>query len=59
MADRIKVLLRGGEVEEADTRSMLTAPREDYTSSLWAVRSFARRAQTPGHRHPGGVGART
>jgi peptide/nickel transport system ATP-binding protein len=42
MADRIKVLLRGNEVEEADTRSMLAAPREDYTRSLWAVRSFAR-----------------
>jgi peptide/nickel transport system ATP-binding protein len=42
MADRIKVLLRGDEVEEADTRSMLAAPREDYTRSLWAVRSFAR-----------------
>jgi peptide/nickel transport system ATP-binding protein len=42
MADRIKVLLRGDEVEEADTRAMLAAPREDYTKSLWAVRSFAR-----------------
>ena len=46
-ADRIKVLLRGDEVEEADTRTMLDAPREDYTKSLWAVRSFARAEQPP------------
>ena len=44
-ADRIKVLLRGDEVEEADTRTMLDAPREAYTKSLWAVRSFARPEQ--------------
>lgn len=44
-ADRIKVLLRGQEVEEARTRAMLAAPREDYTKSLWAVRSFARAEQ--------------
>jgi len=42
MADRIKVLLRGEEVEEADTRQMLTAPTQEYTKSLWAVRSFER-----------------
>ena len=42
MADRVKVLLRGDEVEEANTRTMLDAPREDYTKSLWAVRSFQR-----------------
>ena len=42
MADRVKVLLRGDEVEEAETRTMLEAPREDYTKSLWAVRSFQR-----------------
>ena len=42
MADRIKVLLRGDEVEEADTRSMLSDPKEDYTKSLWAIRSFQR-----------------
>ena len=46
MADRIKILLRGEQVEEADTRTMLAAPREAYTKSLWAVRSFAR-AQQP------------
>jgi len=45
MADRIKVLLRGDEVEEAETRAMLAAPREDYTKSLWAVRSFQRPAK--------------
>ncbi|MGR3756630.1 MAG: ABC transporter ATP-binding protein [Tranquillimonas sp.] len=42
MADRIKVLLKGDEVEEAETRQMLASPREDYTRSLWAVRSFER-----------------
>ncbi len=46
MADRIKVLLRGEEVEEADTRAMIAAPRKDYTKSLWAVRDF-RRAPAP------------
>ncbi|MCV6602545.1 MAG: ABC transporter ATP-binding protein [Cohaesibacter sp.] len=40
MADRVKVLLKGEEVEESDTRSMLNDPKEDYTKSLWAVRSF-------------------
>ncbi len=42
MADRIKVLLKGDEVEEADTRTMLMDPKEDYTKSLWAVRAFQR-----------------
>ena len=42
MADRIKVLLKGDEVEESDTRTMLTQPKEDYTKSLWAVRAFQR-----------------
>ncbi len=46
MADVIKVLLKGEEVEQAETRVMLDAPREDYTKSLWAVRSF-KRAQKP------------
>ena len=45
MADRIKVLLRGDEVEEAETSAMLSAPREDYTKSIWAVRSFQRPAK--------------
>jgi peptide/nickel transport system ATP-binding protein len=43
MADRIKVLLKGDEVEEAETRKMLSSPTEDYTKSLWAVRSFQRK----------------
>ncbi len=42
MADRIKVLLKGDEVETADTRKMLSAPTQEYTKSLWAVRSFER-----------------
>ncbi len=42
MADKIKVLLKGDEVEEADTRTMLSSPQEDYTKSLWAVRAFER-----------------
>ena len=46
MADAIKVLLKGDEVEEADTRTMLDSPQEDYTKSLWAVRSF-RSAEKP------------
>ncbi|MFO1088568.1 MAG: ABC transporter ATP-binding protein [Hyphomicrobiales bacterium] len=41
MADRIMVLRHGRLVEEADTRTMLTAPTQDYTKSLWAVRSLA------------------
>ena len=40
MADTIKVLLKGNEVEEAPTEEMLKNPKEDYTKSLWAVRSF-------------------
>jgi len=40
MADVIKVLLKGDEVEQADTKTMLSSPKDDYTKSLWAVRSF-------------------
>ncbi len=40
MADTIKVLLKGNEVEEASTEEMLSNPKEDYTKSLWAVRDF-------------------
>ena len=47
MADRIKVLLKGDEVEEADTRTMLSNPQEDYTKSLWAVREFKRPQKPP------------
>ncbi len=42
MADRIMVLRYGDLVEESDTRSMLGNPQEDYTKSLWAVRSFTK-----------------
>lgn len=41
MADRIKVLLKGDEVEESKTAEMLRTPKEEYTKSLWAVRSIA------------------
>ena len=40
MADRIMVMRHGDLVEESDTRSMLSDPREDYTKTLWAVRGF-------------------
>lgn len=40
MADRVTVLRHGTKVEEAATREMLTAPKEDYTRSLWAVRNL-------------------
>ncbi|MDD7971380.1 ABC transporter ATP-binding protein [Roseinatronobacter alkalisoli] len=52
MADRIKILLRGDEVEEADTRAMLAAPKAEYTKSLWAVRSFTRPEQPPAEGAP-------
>ena len=42
MADRIKVLLKGDEVETAETRHMLSHPKEAYTKSLWSVREFQR-----------------
>ncbi|WP_305969992.1 MULTISPECIES: ABC transporter ATP-binding protein [unclassified Mameliella] len=47
MADRIKVLLKGDEVEEADTRTMLSTPTQEYTKSLWAVRAFERPDKPP------------
>ncbi|MEP0941493.1 MAG: ABC transporter ATP-binding protein [Rhizobiaceae bacterium] len=40
MADFIKVLRYGEEVEEAETRKMLGQPEEDYTKSLWSVRAL-------------------
>ena len=46
MADFIKVLRYGNEVEEADTREMLTAPKEDYTKSLWSVRALTKPEET-------------
>ena len=52
MADVIKVLLKGDEVEEADTRTMLSEPKDEYTKTLWAVRSFKREQK----RRPSGDG---
>ncbi len=49
MSDKIKVMLKGDEVEEADTRTMLSNPQEEYTKSLWAVRSFQRPAKPAVH----------
>jgi len=40
MAMRIMVLKDGRLVEQAETRQMLSTPKEDYTRSLWAVRHF-------------------
>jgi peptide/nickel transport system ATP-binding protein len=40
MADRIMVLRHGKLVEEAPTVRMLESPQQDYTKSLWAVRTF-------------------
>ncbi|MBB3065440.1 ABC transporter ATP-binding protein [Limibacillus halophilus] len=40
MADRIMVLRYGELVEENATGEMLDDPQEDYTKSLWAVRTF-------------------
>lgn len=48
MADRIMVLRYGELVEEAATREMMTAPQEDYTKTLWAVRSFRKQNPTDG-----------
>ena len=42
MADRIMVLRYGNLVEQADTRTMMSSPQEDYTKTLWAVRSFTK-----------------
>ena len=48
MADYIKVLRYGKEVEEAPTRKMLSSPKEDYTKSLWSVRSLEKQEQQKG-----------
>ncbi len=47
MADKIMVLRYGETVEEAETRKMLSAPEEEYTKSLWAVRSFRKQEIAP------------
>ena len=49
MADFIKVLRYGKEVEEAPTRQMLSNPKEAYTKSLWSVRSLQKTEYQGGH----------
>ena len=46
MAHRIMVLRYGNLVEEAPTRVMLKQPTQDYTKSLWAVRSLAKKERS-------------
>jgi len=46
MADRIKVLRFGEEVEEAETRKMLSEPEQEYTKSLWSVRMLQKEPET-------------
>jgi peptide/nickel transport system ATP-binding protein len=43
MAHRIMVLRYGNLVEQSDTRTMLKQPTQDYTKSLWAVRSLEKK----------------
>ena len=45
MAHRIMVLRHGELVEEADTQAMLSAPKQPYTRSLWAVRTMEKREE--------------
>jgi len=45
MADFIKVLRYGEEVEEAPTRKMLSTPEMAYTKSLWSVRALEKPEQ--------------
>lgn len=40
MADLVKVLRYGKEVEQAETRQIIKAPEEDYTKTLWSVRAL-------------------
>ena len=47
MADFIKVLRYGDEVEEAPTKEMLKNPKEAYTKSLWSVRSLEKEKISP------------
>lgn len=46
MADHIKILRYGEEVEEAETQEILSNPKHPYTKSLWAVRSIEKPAET-------------
>ena len=52
MADRIMVLKDGCTVEESETENMLSAPREEYTRSLWAVRKFQPENKPPPSGEP-------
>lgn len=52
VADRIKVLRYGEEVEEAETAGMLANPTEDYTKSLWSVRQFRKEASAGTEAEP-------
>ena len=52
MANRILVLKDGKKVEEADTREILSAPKADYTKSLWAVRQMQKIAKPPPPEEP-------
>jgi len=45
MAHRIMVLRYGNLVEEAETREMLKAPKQDYTKTLWAVRKLEKKEE--------------
>tara|TARA_B100001057_G_C22868413_1_gene957640 strand:- start:2388 stop:4001 length:1614 start_codon:yes stop_codon:yes gene_type:complete len=45
MADRIQVLRYGDTIEVAKTSEMLKSPKEEYTKSLWAVRSIKKKEQ--------------
>jgi peptide/nickel transport system ATP-binding protein len=48
LAHRILVLRDGRRVEEAPTRVMLSAPREEYTRTLWAVRNLHKEPRPSG-----------
>ena len=45
MADRIQVLRYGETIEVAETNQMLKSPNQEYTKSLWAVRSIQKKTQ--------------
>ena len=51
VADRIKVMRHGKEVEEQDTKDLLENPRDDYTRNLLNVR----RRSTPADTSPSGA----
>ena len=48
MADKIKVLRYGETIEDADTRKMLASPEQEYTRSLWSVRSIEKPEEKSG-----------